>query len=153
MKVEYLGRYLLACQADRFSVVCPKGLPNFSGLAASDAPKLYVASHQGEPIYVGITRQPVGRRLRYGWTANGKHGYHGYAWRHEFTEVDLDIWCHTDAIDRDCRDIETVEAEVVYLIRKASDWPRYQTEIHFRRASSVHRRVAAQVAATLGIGE
>lgn len=153
MDVEHLGRYRITCHSDRFSVECPKGSAKFSGLAAAKEPKLYVASSQGEPIYVGITRQPVGTRLRYGWRANGRKGYYGYAWRHEFPQVDLDIWCHTNAIDRDCRDVETVEAEIVYLIRKVGDWPRFQTEIHFRRATDAHRLVAARIASVYGIDE
>lgn len=151
MNVEHLGRYRITCHSDRYSAQCPQGRTKFSGLAASTDPKLYVASYHGEPIYVGITRQPVGTRLRYGWTARGRNGYHGYAWRHEFPAVDLDIWCHTDAVERNCRDVETVEAEIVYLIRKAGDWPRFQTEIHFRQASEAHRAVAAQIAAVYGI--
>lgn len=152
MNVEHLGRYRITCHPKSFTVLCPMGRAKFSGLAASKMPKLYVASYESEPVYVGITRQPVSTRLRSGWTANGRHGYHGYAWRREFAEVDLDIWCHTDSTDRSCIDVQTVEAEVVYLIRKAGDWPRFQTEIHFRRATPMHRAVAARIAGAYGLG-
>jgi hypothetical protein len=40
-----------------------------------------------------------------------------YAWRHGNSSAVLDVWCHVDAIDRNERDIEAVEAEVVYRIR------------------------------------
>jgi hypothetical protein len=50
-----------------------------------------------------------------------------------------------DAVDRNERDIETVEAEVVYLIRAAGQWPAFQTEIHFYPSSARHREVAAQI--------
>ncbi len=42
-------------------------------------------------------------------------------------------------------DIETVEAEVVYRIRHAGQWPQYQTEIHFHESKRVHRDVAASI--------
>jgi hypothetical protein len=42
-------------------------------------------------------------------------------------------------------DIETVEAEVVFLARSAGQWPLCQTEIHFHRSEEVHRDIAAAV--------
>jgi hypothetical protein len=58
-----------------------------------------------------------------GFGATGKHGYHGYAWRHKFAEATLGIWCHEDATkDSPDRDIETIEAEVVFLARLAGQW-------------------------------
>jgi hypothetical protein len=42
-------------------------------------------------------------------------------------------------------DIETVEAEVVFLIRSAGQWPLHQTEIHFHLSTQVHRDIAATV--------
>jgi hypothetical protein len=51
----------------------------FSGLATRKIPKLYVVIAKGRVVYVGITRQIMSSRLRYGFTATGKHGYHGYA--------------------------------------------------------------------------
>ena len=50
-----------------------------------------------------------------------------------------------DAVDRNERDIETVEAEVVYLIRSAGQWPEFQTEIHFHPSTPVHRKVAEEI--------
>ena len=49
--------------------------------------------------------------------------------------------------DRNERDIETVEAEVVYLIRKQGQWPEFQTEIHFYKSNDIHRKVAADIMA------
>jgi phospholipase/lecithinase/hemolysin len=46
-----------------------------------------------------------------------------------------------------CLDIETVEAEVVFLIRCAGQWPQYQTEIHFHPSTAVHRDIAASIIA------
>lgn len=112
----------------------------------SKNPKLYIASVDGKPIYVGITKQSMQRRLQYGWKAAGTHGYYGYAWRHNGTAAELDVWEHADAEAPNERDIETVEAEIVYLIRhRCGQWPAFQTEIHFYESSEVHRTVAAQI--------
>jgi len=89
----------------------------------------------------------MSNRLRIGWSANGRNGYHGYAWRRHFSAATMDIWCHTDATEGDYLDIETVEAELVYLIRQAGQWPAFQTEIHFHPSMPVHRKVAATIGA------
>lgn len=76
-------------------------------------------------------------------------GYHGYAWRHALSTANLDIWCHRDPPETDsCLDIETIEAEVVYLIRQAGQWPRFQTEIHFHPSGDEHRQWALTIAET-----
>lgn len=59
----------------------PGGGKTFRGSAAQRIPKLYVLAVKSNPVYVGVARQPMGNRLRYGFSAKGKHGYHGYAWR------------------------------------------------------------------------
>ncbi len=44
------------------------------------------------------------------------------------------------------KDIETVEAEVVFLIRQRTDqWPKYQTEIHFHQSNNAHRAAAQAI--------
>ena len=68
-----------------------------------------------------------------------------YAWRHGNSSVELDIWCHANAINRNERDIETVEAEVACLICDAAQWPAAQTEIHFHLSSRRHRAVASEI--------
>jgi hypothetical protein len=128
-----------------FAVICANGRSKFSGIATLELPKLYVVSIDDQPVYVGATKQSVGNRLRYGLNATGKNGYHGYAWRHGNTAANLDVWCHMNAVDRNERDIETVEAEVVFLIRMAGQWPKYQTEIHFHQSTAVHRKVAGNI--------
>ncbi|CAB3797387.1 hypothetical protein LMG28138_04236 [Pararobbsia alpina] len=146
MQIERVGRYKLSFDKDQFTVECPLGTDKFSGLATSALPKLYVVSALDRPIYVGITKQSIRNRLRLGWSATGKNGYHGYAWRSEMSTAVLDIWCHRDPPEqRPCLDIETIEAEVVYLIRKAGQWPLFQTEIHFHESSEEHRTWASQI--------
>jgi hypothetical protein len=147
MKIEGPDRYRLTFTAESFTVLCPKGTNKFSGIATLLLPKLYIASIDEKPIYVGVTKQAIRSRLRFGWNAHGQGGYYGYAWRNENTAANLDVWCHMDAIDRNERDIETVEAEVVFLIRMAGQWPRYQTEIHFHPSGDVHRKIATEIMA------
>jgi len=132
---------------DTFSVVSETGTAKFSGIATSKKPKLYIVSFDGKPVYVGVTRQPLRNRLRFGWNATGEHGYHGYAFRHvRAKEAFLDVWCHEDApVDKPALDIETIEAEVVFLIRCTGEWPAYQTEIHFHRSNQRHRDVASAI--------
>lgn len=119
----------------------------FSAPATSRSPKLYVISVGGTPIYVGQTVQSVSARLRLGFTADGSTGYHGYSWRHQHAAVDLDIWILAEAPeDRELLDLETIEAELVYLVRHhLGQWPGFQTEIHFHASSEEHRKLAAQV--------
>ena len=137
-----------------FEIEDVAGARKFSGRATSNLPKLYIVSVDERPIYVGITKQSMRNRLRYGWTADGSKGYHGYRWRHHFDRANLDVWYHivddngsnvpltTDAA---LLDIETVEAEVVYLVRGSGNWPEYQTEIHFHPSSAEHREIAERV--------
>jgi hypothetical protein len=111
MQIEGPERYELTFTPETFSALCAKGTKKFSGLSTTELPKLYIASIDDKPIYVGMTKQSIRARLRFGWNAKGKGGYHGYAWRHGNSSAVLDVWCHVDAIDRNERDIETVEAD------------------------------------------
>jgi hypothetical protein len=131
----------------------PVETPKFTGIATSKKPKLYIASVDNKPFYVGVTRQSLRNRLRFGWNAEGKGGYYGYAWRKRLTEALLDVWCDEDptATEQPMLDIETVEAEVVFLIRCAGNWPEHQTEIHFHPSSSIHRKAATDIMARYGL--
>ena len=86
-------------------------------------------------------------RLRSGWTAKGKGGYYGYAMRHHLTAATLLVWyADRDNGAESTRYLETVEAEVAYLIRKSGQWPLFQTEIHFYQSNADHRRHAERIA-------
>jgi hypothetical protein len=146
MQVTGPDRYKLSFDAKAFTVECAKGTAKFSGSATTRKPKLYVVSVEEAPIYVGVTKQPMRNRLRFGWSAKGAHGYYGYAFRHKLKEANLDVWTHDDAPDNSKLDIETVEAEVVFLIRSAGQWPLHQTEIHFHPSTEEHRQIARQMA-------
>jgi len=106
---------------------------------SDNLPKLYVVKHGSEIYYVGITCQDIRKRLRYGFSATGKHGYHGYKWKDQDT-VELLIWSFPDSTQEY---VEAIEAELVYFIReKTGKWPKYQMEIHFHGASESERQVA-----------
>jgi len=146
MNISGPDRYRLSFDSGSFAVLCQEGTLKFSGIATSKKPKLYIVSVDEKPIYVGVTKQPLRNRLRLGWSANGESGYYGYAWRHHLKEANIDVWCHENAPDKNpTLDIETVEAEVVFLVRSAGQWPLYQTEIHFHPSTSVHRDIAASI--------
>lgn len=84
MRIDGPERYQLTFTPEAFTVLCAKGTNKFSGLSTSDLPKLYIASIDSKPVYVGITKQSVRNRLRLGWNAKGDSGYYGYAWRHGY---------------------------------------------------------------------
>jgi hypothetical protein len=146
MRISGPERYRLSFDAESFVVECQKGTPRFSGIATSTKPKLYIASVDEMPFYVGVTKQSIRNRLRLGWSANGEGGYHGYAWRRHLKRADIDVWCHEDAPEENpALDIETVEAEIVFLIRSAGQWPQHQTEIHFHHSTQQHRDIAKSI--------
>lgn len=126
-------------------VTQPHGGRTFVKPATSRVPKLYVVVANGRIVYVGVTRQSLSSRLRLGWAADGRTGYHGYAWRHTLTEATLHVWYHEDANNASLREAETVEAEVVYCVRAAGQWPEFQTEIHFHRSTEEHRALARRI--------
>jgi hypothetical protein len=134
-------RYYLTYSEKAFSVKCTQGSSSFSGIAASKLPKLYVVSIDEKPVYVGQTTRFIRHRLWGGWT-----GRWPYKWRLQGNTATVDVWAHTDAKKGSALDIETVEAEVVYLIRQAGQWPAFQTEIHFHESQDFHRQVAAEIA-------
>ncbi len=146
MKILGPERYKLNFDANRYSATCPKGTNKFSGFALRKVQKLYIVSADNKIIYVGATSQTMNNRLRYGWKAAGETGYYGYRWRHEIHEAELDIWLlETTNAEQSKIDIETIEAEIVYLVRQSGQWPRYQTEIHFHVSTDAHRELAKQI--------
>lgn len=85
--------------------------------------KLYILKEKIKYLYVGTTMQSLTTRMRY-----GKSGYHGYKWKDK-EKVELYVWCF-DGLDK--IQIESIEAEFVFLIRKKTGhWPLTQNEIHF----------------------
>ena len=151
-------RFKVTYTPEKPTILCGRGTNKFSGHMTSGKPKLYIFSRDGKPIYVGATVQKMASRLNLGWKAKGVGGYHGYRFRHEGTEVNLDVWVDTDEVQKtsaDLRsgsDIETVEAEIVYLLRhRTGQWPAFQTEIHFYQSDGTHREAAEKVMSFYGL--
>lgn len=155
LKIVGPERYDLAVTPKGYTVRCSKGTNRFSGLGTRLIPKLYVISVDGWPVYVGITSRRMSERLGYGWRAKGKHGYHGYRWRHSVADAKVDIWGQEEParVKGKILDIEVIEAEVVYLIRQTGQWPLYQTEIHFHQSSNEHRKWAAEILSRYSSGK
>lgn len=154
MKIIGPERYKLSFDATQYGVTCVAGKRRFSGIATKKIPKLYVISVGRRPIYVGVTRTTMSSRLRLGWRATGQTGYYGYTWRHKHTEANLDVWAEAEPEpQKSNKEIETIEAELVFLIRQAGQWPLFQTEIHFHPSGRKHRKVALSIARYLGLSE
>src|SRR6266516_244325 len=142
MKLLGPDRFDLTFDARDFKVASTSGETRFTGRSAGRIPK----------FYVGVTTQPMRTRLRLGFKADGSTGYHGYKWRHSLRRATLEIWYHPrPGSDAAFRDLETIEAETVFLLRsELKQWPQYQTEIHFYRSTPSHRHAAAAVLNHLG---
>lgn len=120
-------------------------------IATSMMPKIYIVSIDGWPVYVGATKQRL--RTRIGMKPLAGSGYYGYTFKDEGQGLRLHVWAHSNAEGRNHIDAETVEAEVVFLIRQADNWPRFQTEIHFHPSTPTHRQVAQDIVAHFVIGQ
>ncbi len=105
-----------------------KNINKFSFPLTGNQFKIYALTDKNNIIYVGSTKSSIKNRLRYGLKMNGQNGYHGYKWK-KLPTVRLFVWCFED-YDRE--KVESVEAELVFLIRtKTGKWPAHQNEIHF----------------------
>jgi hypothetical protein len=89
--------------------------------------KLYIVKSGSEFCYIGRTSRSISQRMYTGFHPHTKTGYHGYKWKHlKFVEIFVYL------TNLDNLGTETIEAELVYLIRiYTGKWPIYQTEIHF----------------------
>lgn len=108
-------------------------------LIRSKQPKIYVIKSEGDLLYVGYASQSLITRLKQGFRATGKNGYHGYTWKNlEKVEVHAFVFpILGDTPSKESRlYFEAIEAELVYLIRlKTTQWPIFQSEIHFNNLS------------------
>jgi hypothetical protein len=146
VKLDGPERFELQFDSTKRAVTHPSGARTFTGRAAGSWPKLYVVVADRKPIYVGVTRQSISGRLRLGWNSDGSTGYYGYAWRHSLRTASLFVWyADADRGNESQRELETVEAEIVFAIRTAGQWPAFQTEIHFYPSDESQRQLAASV--------
>jgi hypothetical protein len=145
MKLNGPDKYTLTILNRSVKVMSIDGTSHFVAPSTSNKkPKLYVVSKAGNLLYIGITRQSMSNRFRGGMTADGAHGYHGYLWGKENHTIHMDIWYLGN--EASAVDLETIEAEVVYLYRnKSGKWPLSQTEIHFHQSGQWHRECAEKI--------
>jgi hypothetical protein len=102
--------------------------------------KLYVVKSDSEIVYVGKATRPIRSRLREGLRAS-----YPYMWRH-LPKVSILIWCFPDKKDKLEEYAETIEGEVVFLLRECTGkWPKYQMEIHFHNAKPVDAKKAKAI--------
>ena len=136
-------RYHLAFTRKKItSVKSDDGKIGFSAPVTKEKePKLYVILHKQQPVYVGQTISPIKARLSSGLKKDSKK-LNSYQWR-VLGEATIDIWM-LGGIDKKTR--ETIEGEVVFLIRQRSgQWPKYQMEIHFHQSDEEHREKAQEI--------
>ena len=76
--------------------------------------KLYVLAAQRVIVYVGVTTQPMARRLRQGRAGPTRNGYHGYKWLAGSRTLDLSIWSAPKVVAR----------PMAEYLQNSSNWPR-----------------------------
>jgi hypothetical protein len=122
---------------------------NFEAPTTMAGQKIYVISQNRSILYVGITKQSIANRFRAGQNAhtNPINGYYGYRWLNENRNLTLSIYvADQNEISNDDQFVETVEAEIAYLIRNIDgQWPEDQTEIHFHQSSEIHRCASLKI--------
>jgi hypothetical protein len=126
-----------------------EGEKHFHGSLAKAGPKIYVYSHGGSIIYVGITRQTMAARISLGINPKYSKHYRGYKFFDDYSSVTLHVWCLSDLspIKEEANaDLQKIECEVVYLYRYYfRQWPKSQTGIHFAKTEPEHRRLAMRI--------
>lgn len=123
------------------SVLAEDKTNHFVSPVTKKSNKIYLLGKNGLIHYVGITKQSIASRLRYGVKPNHKSGYHGYKWLKENGDHCLVIWIFNKDVD-----VEAIEAEIVYFFRQQyNQWPKYQTEIHFHPTTKDERTLAKTI--------
>ena len=123
------------------SVLANEGPNHFVAPVTKSGKKIYLVGKNGLIHYVGITKQSMSSRIRYGVKPNHKNGYHGYKWLKENGDHSLIVWTFNDN-----EDVEAMEAEIVHFFRVEHDqWPKYQMEIHFHPTTDKQRSLAKTI--------
>ena len=132
----FLYKYTLKVKSNRIVSVLAedKKTEHFISPVTQKGKKIYLVGKNGFIHYIGITKQPIGSRIRY-------NGRYKYKWLEENGNHCLIIWTFEDDINT-----EAIEAEIVYFFRqKYNHWPKHQTEIHFHPASKSERTLAKTI--------
>jgi hypothetical protein len=131
----------------------PEGITKFTGALNHHCSKVYVISADNEIVYVGSSKQPIRSRLDGALKVKGDRGYRGYPWKNSQQKLTLDVWLFSNyelLKGSRCMNAETIEAEVVFLIRlNTGNWPKHQAEIHFHHALEEHKQIASKIYQTI----
>ena len=125
------------------SILADDGVKHFIAPVTKKGKKIYLVGKNGLIHYVGITKQSINSRIRYGAKPNHKTKHYPYKWLKENGNHSLIIWTFNDDINT-----EAIEAEIVYFFRLQHDqWPKYQMEIHFHTTTrtSSERALAKEI--------
>lgn len=123
-------------------------------LIESRYPKIYVIKSQKDFLYVGYASQSLITRLKQGFRAAGKNGYHGYKWK-KLQKVEVHVFVFPLLADTSAKEsrlyFEAIEAELVFQIRThTGKWPLFQNEIHFNNEFTEEaKRIAGELLAEL----
>ena len=111
---------------------------------ASGHEKLYLLKEGKDFVYVGVTKQNIRTRFWYGLTASIKRPYL-YKWR-TYSKLQLFVWSFGVAGSTSREQLENIEAEVAFIIRKETrNWPLSQNEIHFNNSFPEGRLIAEKI--------
>jgi hypothetical protein len=129
MEEPLLITYQLKTKDKGYDILSPDGKKTFVHPSTARGPKIYIIRLKHVFFYVGKTIQPMSQRFGFGFKPKRK-GEYGYKWRFEEQPLSVDVWHFSKKISD--RDLETIEAEIVYRFRShAGYWPIQQNEIHF----------------------
>ena len=132
--IMFLYKYTLKVKSNEIVSVLAedKKTEHFIFPVTQKGKKIYLVGKNGFIHYVGMTKQPIGFRIR-------RNRY--YKWLKENGDHYLVICLFKNDIN-----IEAIEAEIVYFFRqKYNRWPKYQTEIHFHSTSKSERTLAKRI--------
>lgn len=117
-------------------------------LSTPQTGKVYIFADRTWPFYVGKASQSIGTRLGGAFRATPErrvNGFAGYRFKNHMSEAFLHVFMGSDEAPWSGEDAECIEAEVVYRIRQAGSWPKYQTEIHFACPQDKHAEAADKI--------
>ncbi len=167
MKVYHLEKYIMQIN-DKVDGTCSLTLEpviaDANNLAIKkERRKIYIISSKKAVLYVGEANTSMKTRFQRGCTSYNyfintkktRSGYKGYKWLDRKANpnriLNVSVAVFESKFDpkekRD--DIETIEGELVYLIReKTGLWPKFQNEIHFHNDKNA-KKIAESIFKTI----
>ncbi len=140
------SRYATDTDAKRIDFTLTPEDPERVNANSGDTRIIYTVRSKKEVVYVGEASSGLETRFKRGFssrrhferTGKARKGYKGYRWadliippNSPSLHVDAFIFGKKYNAENARRVIEGIEGELVFLIRRAGEWPDYQNEIHF----------------------